>query len=218
MTTERELLSCYLRELLELVENPETDLSKLRPWLRYEICTLLSHIERQFSTIEPQHSAFAEDSNKNSILRLLTGKKGHLNQDRKHITDWLVGAKELTVVDPYFFSFSQQNKIFHSQEKYVAWLIDLIPMGLENLEVFHLPRCNKDILDRIKDNCKRKSVALQAWETTEIHDRVLIRNGEEAKVVGTSFNGLGNKFSFVLDLPAEDLEVFRCELHRIKVG
>ena len=35
MTSERELLVRHLRELLEVAENPESDISQLRPWLRY---------------------------------------------------------------------------------------------------------------------------------------------------------------------------------------
>lgn len=226
MTSERELLSRHLRELLEVVDNPETDLSQLRPWLRYwwwwgspsgdEVSARLSRIERQLSSIEARRCAFSEGENANRMAYLITGMAGRLNEERKHITTWLAGASRLTIVDPYFFSFSGPNKVFRTQAQYVEWLLEFIPKHTEQIEVFHLPGPNRRIYSAVATHCKKKNISLKTWETTEIHDRVLIRNDEEAKAVGTSFGGYGNKIAFVLDVPNEDLRMFRRELHRIK--
>lgn len=225
MTTERELLSRHLRELLEAVENSEIDLSQLRPWLRYwalnaplseEISARLNRIEERLSSVGYRHCALAEGKNANSYMHLITGVEGRHREERKSITSWLSGTGTLTIVDPYFFLFAKENKIFRTQEKYVEWLLDLFPKGLERLDVFHLPSPNRRIVASITQHCKMKRISLGKWETTEIHDRVLIKDGIEAKAIGTSFGGFGNKIAFVLDLPKEDLDVFRKELHRIK--
>jgi hypothetical protein len=224
MATERELLIRHLRELLEVVENPESDLSQLRPWLRYwwwaptgeEVSARLSRIERHLSSLETRRCAFSERENADRMMYLITGMANRRNEERRHITSWLAGTSRLTIVDPYFFSFSGPNKVFRTQAQYVEWLVDFIPKHTEQIEVFHLPAPNRRIYSAVAAHCKKKNIAMKTWETTEIHDRVLIKNDEEAKAIGTSFGGLGNKIAFVLDVPDEDLGVFRRELHRIK--
>lgn len=227
MTTERELLARHLRELLEVVENPESDISQLRPWLRYwwfgpptgeEISSRLSRIERRLSTLEPQRCALAEGESANRLAYLITGLDERRNEERRHITSWLAGTNKLTISDPYFFSFSGPNKVFRTQAQYVEWLIDFIPKKIEKLEVFHLPGPNRRIYSSIAEYCRKKGISLQNHETNEIHDRVLIKNDKDAKAIGTSFGGLGNKIAFVLDLPEEDLQAFRRELHRIRTA
>lgn len=225
MTTERELLVRHLRELLEVVENPESDLSQMRPWLHYwwwglptgeEVSARLGRIERQLSSLQERRCAFSERDNADRMMYLITGMANRRNEERRHITSWLAGVSRLTIVDPYFFSFSGPNKVFRTQTQYVEWLLELIPKQTEQIEVFHLPVPNRRIYSAVATHCKKKNIALKTWETTEIHDRVLIRNDEEAKAIGTSFGGIGNKIAFVLDLPNEDLGMFRRELHRIK--
>ncbi len=49
-----------------------------------------------------------------------------------------------------------------------------------------------------------------------MHDRVWIKDGNRAKVVGTSFNGLGKKLAFILNLPESDLRAFQTQLPRIR--
>jgi len=225
MNSERELLTRYLRELLEVVENPESDLSQIRPGIRYwwwehitgeEIASRLSRIERRLESLEPLRCAFAEGDRADRVMHLVTGLEGRHREERKHITSWLTGTSLLTVVDPYFFSFSGPNKVFRTQAQYVESIIELLPKTLELIEVFHLPGPNRVIMHSFQKHCRRKNISLRNWETAEVHDRVLIKNKAEAKALGTSFNGLGNKIAFVLDLPQEDLRLFRCELHRIK--
>jgi len=225
MTTERKLLAHHLRELLEVVENPESDISQLRPWLRYwwldpptgeEIFSRLSRIERRLSTLEPQRCALAEGESANRLAYLISGLDERRNEEQRHITSWLVGTKNLTISDPYFFSFSGPNKVFRTQAQYVEWLIAFIPNEIKKLEVFHLPGPNRRIYSSIDEYCRKMAISLENHETNEIHDRVLIKDGKDAKAIGTSFGGLGNKIAFVLDLPEEDLRAFRRELHRIK--
>ncbi|MDK9726146.1 MAG: hypothetical protein OEL88_14845 [Sterolibacteriaceae bacterium MAG5] len=227
MNSERELLARHLRELLELVENQESDLSQIRHWIRYwwwdhptgdEIASRLRRIERRLESLEPQRCALAEGDRADRVMHLVTGLEGRHREERKHITSWLSGASQLTVVDPYFFSFSGSNKVYRTQAQYVEAIIELLPKTLESIEVFHLPGPNRAIISAFEKHCRKKNISLRNWETTEVHDRVFIKSETEARVHGTSFGGLGNKIAFVLDLPLEDLGVFRRELHRIKSG
>jgi hypothetical protein len=224
MSTEREFLIHHLRELLKMAENPESDLSQLRPWLRCwwapstdeEVCTRLSRIEKQLSSLETRRCAFTAGDNSSHIMSLITGIATHRHGGQKYITSWLTGAEKLTVVDPYFFSFGGSNKVFRTSALYIEWLLEFIPKQTKTIDVFHRPIPNRLIHSAISVHCRKKGITLKAWETKEIHDRVLIKNDEEAKLIGTSFNSLGNKIAFILDMPDEDLNLFRRELRRIK--
>jgi hypothetical protein len=61
-----------------------------------------------------------------------------------------------------------------------------------------------------------KNINLSNYPTTEIHDRVWIKNSGQAKLVGTSFGGLSHKLAFIVDLPQDDVVLFMHELYRIQ--
>ncbi len=229
MQSERELLTKRLRELLAYVEDSESDVSYLRhilrPWhygydLHYQrqILERLSRVEERLGTGSNMRCAFAEGKNSSgpAVVHYTTGIVGREREERKHITNWLLGAQKLTIVDPYFFSFGGPNHIFRTQDQYLESLNDLLPKSLTALDVFHLPGPNRKIFSAFKSACHKRNIALKHWQTSEIHDRVVIRSETEAKALGTSFGGFSNKIAFVLDLPVEDLEVFKTQLHRIK--
>lgn len=227
MNNEREFLARRLRELLALVESNESDLSQIRHRIRYwwlglptgdELDSRLRRIERRLESLEPQRCALAEGNRADRMMHLVTGLEGRQREERKHIASWLSGTNHLTVVDPYFFSFGGPNKVHRTQAQYVEAIIELLPKTLTSIEVFHLPGPNRSIFSSFQKHCQKKRIALRNWETTEVHDRVFIKSETEARALGTSFGGLGNKIAFVLDLPQEDLEIFRRELHRIKSG
>jgi len=86
---------------------------------------------------------------------------------------------------------------------------------LKDLDVFYSngsPRCIRPF----EKHCREKGIFFQKYKTSRVHDRVLIKNDNCAKVIGTSFGALGDKVSFILDLPSEDLKLLRQELHKIK--
>ncbi|TOM09059.1 hypothetical protein CGH83_22850 [Vibrio parahaemolyticus] len=69
---------------------------------------------------------------------------------------------------------------------------------------------------KIHKTLRSRNIKLTYIETNEIHDRVFIRDQDEAVLVGTSLGGYGNKLAFVLDLPNEDLENFKAALEKIR--
>jgi len=227
MQHERELLAKHLRGLLALAENPDSDLSELRYlfgplhhdlYNQHRILDRLSRVEKLLERGSGVRCEFAEGSRSSgpAVMRYITGLVGREREERKHITAWLSGAQKMTIVDPYFFSFGGPNRIFRTQSQYIDSLTDLLPKSLTELDVFHLPGPNRQIYSAFEKACHKRNTTLKHWETTEVHDRVVIRSETEAKALGTSFGGLSNKIAFVLDLPPEDLLAFRNQLHRIK--
>lgn len=227
MNIERKIIALHLQELLELVKNEDSNISEIRYltrnkwWTRpdiEEILARLRHIERRLDTLQLGRCALVEGGRDESVMHLITGLEGCPREVHKQVTRWLSGARQLTFVDPYFFSFSGPNKIFRTQTQYIESITALLPRALESLEIFHLPGPNRAIFSAFQKHCHGKNISLKNWETTEVHDRVLIKSESEARAMGTSFGGLGNKIAFMLDLPPEDLKVFRGELHRIKTA
>lgn len=225
MKRERQLFARHLKEMLELVEDPESDLDELRYWFRSwpwehpteeAIAYRLERIEQSLGEIENRGCSLDRGGGSDTVMRFITGMQNRLQEERKYVTSWLSGCQKLTIVDPYFFSFGGPNKVFRTVANYMDWLeSELIPRSAKEIDVFHLPGPNGRVTSSFKNFCQRKAIRLRTYATNEIHDRVLIRDGEVARVLGTSFGGLGNKIAFMLDLPGHDLEDFKGALHRI---
>jgi hypothetical protein len=111
---------------------------------------------------------------------------------------------------------SYVKKYHVSPDAYADELISRLPRGLHKLDVFHNPGPMKVIRRRVQAFADEAGIQLRNYPTEELHDRVWIRDGAQAKVVGTSFGGLGRKMAFVLDLPPADLEEFQHQLRRIR--
>ncbi|MDK9694273.1 MAG: hypothetical protein OEL19_08525 [Sulfurimonas sp.] len=138
------------------------------------------------------------------------------HEEKKNIFSWLKGSKKLIICDPYFYSFDKPKKHFKTQANYIDFLKKLIPNGLKELDVFHFEGPNRAILKSFSDYCREKGITIRCYSTSAIHDRVIIKDNDRAKMLGTSFGGLGNKIAFFVDLPEEDIELFKQELHKIR--
>jgi hypothetical protein len=228
MDREIEMFRRHLREMLALLEDPECNTESLRELKRYwlwhndydhEIHHRLNRIERHLEEIGTRRCALSEERGGSGIMKLITGMEDRLSEERRYLTSWLKGSAEMTIVDPYFFSFGGPNKVFRTLANYTNWLeAELIPNSVKKLTIYHLPGPNGKIVSSFKEFCKRKNIQLANYPTNEIHDRVIIKNGNSGRALGTSFGGFGNKIAFMLDLPEEDLHDFKKELHRISMS
>ena len=163
---------------------------------------------------EPVRCAYTND--RGNVLEMLSGLPGRVDDDIKYIkkkshsNDWMI------VVDPYFLQWSGHNKVFESEQKYIDFIVNFIPLNLKKLEIFALPGPHKRVFKKFNDAVKSRGTHVNYWGTSEIHDRVIIRDNNTATLMGTSFGGYANKLSFVLDIPPKDLEQFMGELERIR--
>ncbi|TBT46506.1 hypothetical protein D5E75_24995 [Vibrio parahaemolyticus] len=225
MRRSREILIAHLNEMIEALkqeQSPDTIFELLneiyasRDGYRHELNMRLSGIERKLEQIANKDCKLNKQEDPSSTIHLITGLDGGLNSERKDLFSWLRGAESLVIVDPYFFSFSKENKVFRTLGNYSSWIEnELLPRSTKQVTVYHLPGPNGKIVSSFKEHCMRNGIRLSTHATIEIHDRVIIKNGESAKAIGTSFGGLGNKLAFILDLPMYDLTMFKKELHRI---
>lgn len=228
----REHLINELREKLEILENDEiadkivfetiyNSRFESNSETNYLILRELRTIKHKIDDIEQARTcpfyllSENQQMQQNLIMRLLIGSYSNFKTEIKELSEWLVGAEKMIIADPYFFSFNQ-SKNHRTVSKYTEALTSVLPNKLKEIEIFHLPGPNNKILKGFKSYCRKKDILLKNTSTNEIHDRVWIKDKFDAKVVGTSFGGIGNKIAFILDLPDIDRNDFMKELHKIR--
>lgn len=243
MNSLRNLMILQLREWLRVLDNDNIsdeeafhyapDLFEIHRRYNYEMTEMLGEAHEVFHLIPemfdllrgmqarldqiqasgPQYICRLQ-KNDDEISYLITGLANY-KEAIKDFGSWLIGASSLIIADPYFFSF-KETKVYRTEAAYTDAIIKILPSSLEEVEVFHLPGPNKRIMEKFKKHCWKKEIRFKNFSTREIHDRVWIKNRSEGKAIGTSFNGIGNKVAFILDLPSEDRGQFMQELYRIR--
>ncbi len=143
---------------------------------------------------------------RDSVIQLITGVGSEeRNKAISHLSDKLIGTKTLTICDPYFIKGTKVMPPGNLANEFV----NLLPSTLKILELYVKPRIReKAFAESLNAALKEKKIKLIVRKTDDVHDRVWIKDYETAFVVGTSFNGLGNKCAFILDLPSEDRKQF----------
>jgi hypothetical protein len=144
------------------------------------------------------------------VMRMMTnvGVLGRA-QAIHHLRVGFGGAKQLTICDPYFLL--SNSKI--SKQEYLAGIDTVIPSTVKNIELYVKPRKrDAEVASGFTSLCQQRGIKLVCRKTDEIHDRVWITDSTRAFVVGASFNGLGNKCAFILELPEEDRRNFISEV------
>lgn len=183
----------------------------------------LSEVESQIKALrdeiqersrKPVRCLYSEDQSHN--IQLLTGISGSSDHDKKYIKKKSYSNNWMIITDPYFLQWDGPNKAFKTEKAYTEFIIDFIPRELKKLELFILPGPNKRIFKKFNDRISSRGTSVSYWQTTEIHDRTIIRDNYTATLMGTSFGGYSNKLSFVLDIPDKDLKKFMSELVRIR--
>ncbi|NHF67284.1 PhoU domain-containing protein [Xanthomonas hortorum] len=181
----------------------------------------LARIEEKLEEMSSHHGCCALSGGSNEregILQLLTGVPGNIDSDQKHVRKKTKNSAHLVICDPYFFQFNKPAKGFKNKNDYVDYLIDLLSSPeLRSVEIFHLPGPEGIIFKNFKRRIAERGVDASYYETELIHDRVIIDSHGNGTLLGTSFAGVGNKFSFVLTLPRTDVDQFLKELGQIKL-
>ena len=117
--------------MLELLEDPKFSSASLREfqnlwcWVDHyyhDISQRLARFEKRLEDGNIRRCTLSEECNGVGMIRLITGMQDRLFEERKHLTSWLKGCQDITIVDSYFFSFSGPNKVFLTLGHYTKWL------------------------------------------------------------------------------------------------
>ena len=131
----------------------------------------------------------------------------------RFLSQVLAEAQQVTICDPYFLRPYKDRSV----SEYQAAVESVLPKGMKSLELFVKPRQRtKEIAEALETYCTHSNIRLTVYETERIHDRVWIKDHCEAYAVGTSFNGIGSRCAFILQLPPEDLNTFQFELRKVQ--
>lgn len=167
-------------------------------------------LDRLLERREPGRCRLADTSDE-TLVEFITGI-GATARARAlhHLSGCLQGARHLTICDPYLLLSPRRGP---SARDYVASIESVLPPTLAEIEIFREEkRRQPEVASEMNDMFKRRDIRVRSYVTNDIHDRVWIANHDRAYVVGTSFNGLGNKCAFILPLPKEDLRSFLDEI------
>ncbi len=230
MQSNREELIVELERFLAALREDRLHPEEVRYWLYHSMGGLgvhrhLMELADQIRILRDEVSrrsdkpvlcAYTED--RGQVIHMLTGVSGEVERDHKYLKKKSYSNEWLIITDPYFLQWEGPNKAFASEKQYTEYIVDYIPRDLKKLELFILPGPNKRIFKKFNDRIRGRGTQVSYWETTEIHDRTIIRDNMTGTMMGTSFGGLGNKLAFVLDIPRDDLKRFMQQLNRIRRG
>jgi len=213
----KELLIEHLKELISIVESSDDHRDALRRIRREgfyysfwgeEFEYRLRHLDQKIDTLleRPAPSCRMTSEEGDDILQLMTGVG---NAARTEAIDYMQsgfsGAKQLVICDPYFLLSNSKS----SKADYLVGIDSVIPKTVKSIELYVKPRKrDAEVAAGFTKLCQDRGIKLTCRKTDELHDRVWIVDSTRAFVVGASFNGLGNKCAFILELPEEDRRNF----------
>jgi hypothetical protein len=119
--------------------------------------------------------------------------------------------KELIIVDPYFYPSR------HSAS-YSQFIVDTLKKYLPNIDEIKVvtgTRCNNTIKNQIKNDLEtvKPGLIISNTQSDDYHDRYWISNNrEKGVIIGTSMNGLGNKYALIDRLNITDVRHIISEL------
>lgn len=173
--------------------------------------TLLSLSERLKKELEGH---VEDDGQKEKILLhlIVSGTVDSARDGMSDLRRWLNGAKKVIICDPYFLHF-QPSDLYRNIEDYAAGLESIFPTSVTNIDVFsnsYTARVRSCVMKKLK--MRRK---IRHFSSHAVHDRFVIKDGKEGRLIGTSFGGFGRKFFAMIDLPRDDVRDIISELREL---
>ena len=218
-----------LRHLLSLVEEAEKNVEPRRRFRHREHPLWECEVEERLFRIQGRLDELikrASTSCRLSDAEFAFGEYKFMvaaNQEGRakgvcYLSEWIGSTESLTIADPYLIKHGGPISV----DEYTKTLGSLLPFSITRLELFVGPRTprywNQDVANSLNTLCAKRKIDLIVFHQELVHDRVWIKEGTDALVVGTSFNGLGNKCAFLLTLDESDRASFCEELARIRAN
>jgi hypothetical protein len=221
----KELLIQHLHALIVMVEQSDGDQDAMRrirrerfyfPFWDGDLEYRLEKLDQKIDALleRPTASCRMASEEGNNVMRLMTNVGPNARADAiSHLRGGFAGARQLVICDPYFLL--SNSKI--SKADYIAGIYDVIPETVSNIELYVKPKKrDSEVAAGFTKLCKDRGIKLICRKTDELHDRVWIVDSTRAFAVGASFNGLGNKCAFILELPEDDRREFIKEVGFLK--
>ena len=146
----------------------------------------------------------AIDARKNSekVTSLREIKPSIRKNGIENLKKFLRNSSEAIIIDPFFYKGAAEQSV----ESYIDELKDVFSnfTSISRIHIiYNQSHCNGNIRKTFIDNSNCKITDIHS---SEIHDRIWIKERKQGKLVGSSFNGLGrSKICFIVNLPKQDL-------------
>lgn len=213
----KELLIEHLKELIAIVECSDDSSDALgrthrevlfHRFREEEFDNRLRRLDDKVDVLLKRPAPTCRMSNEESKnkMQLMTGVGAAARAEAiEYMRNGFAGAKQLVICDPYFLLPIRKK----SQTDYLDGLEAVIPKSVQAIELYvkHRKR-DAEVAAGFTKLCQDRGIKLTCRKTDEIHDRVWIVDSTRAFVIGASFNGLGNKYAFILELPEDDRRNF----------
>jgi hypothetical protein len=213
----KELLIEHLKELIAIVEQSDDGHDALRrirmegpfyPFWDEEFEYRLRRLDQKVDALleRPAPSCRMASEEGNNVMQFMTGVGTAARTEAiDYMRSGFSGAKQLVICDPYFLLSNSRT----SKADYLAGVDVVVPKTVKAIELYVKPRKrDAEVAAGFTKLCQDRGIKLTCRKTEELHDRVWIVDSTRAFVVGASFNGLGNKCAFILELPEEDRRNF----------
>lgn len=140
-----------------------------------------------------------------TIQLIVAANLGDARDGLHTLRQWLKRSEEVILCDPYLLQFTP-SAMFPDVEAYAQSIADLFPKSAKKVDLYtnsYSQKVRPALLQRLKEGRN-----VRHFSSDQLHDRFLLKNGSEGKVLGTSLDGFGRKFFAVVDLdPADVSEV-----------
>jgi hypothetical protein len=143
------------------------------------------------------------------VMQLIVAGEDEALDAARDLKRWLRDAQVVAICDPYIMHFSlgpkrKSSTLFKSTDDYVQFISNLLPATARHVKLY-----GNGYTGKIKTAIRRKLKAgrtLDFFYTNDIHDRYIIKNNAEGRMLGTSFGGFVSKIFTILPLPREDTQ------------
>lgn len=172
--------------------------------------TLVHLCERLRAT--PGNRAAVSDGERPWMELIVRGNPTDASDGMNQLRSWLKGAEKVMVCDPYLLQF-KATEMYPSVESYARAFVGLFPPSAKRIDLYtnsYNSRVRPAVLRPLKEGRN-----VRHFSSDSLHDRFIIKNRLEGKILGTSFGGFGCKFFAMLDLPADDVSAVRSELRAL---
>ena len=176
-----------------------------------EFEAMLEHVCAELEE-EDERSAFKPGESLVAMELIVAADIESARDGFSHLRRWLSDATEVTICDPYLFQF-RPSPMFPDLEAYVSALTRIVPQSVQRLDLYtngYAAAVRTPLLRALKEG---RSV--RHFSSDALHDRFVIKDQCEAKVIGTSFGGFGNKFFALIDLSSSDTADVRTHLRNL---
>ena len=137
-----------------------------------------------------------------TIQLIVAANLGDARDGLHTLRHWLKGSEEVILCDPYLLQFSP-SAMFPDVDAYAEAIADLFPKSAKKVDLYtnsYSKKVRPAVLQGLKEGRN-----VRHFSSDQLHDRFLLKNLSEGKVLGTSLGGFGRKFFAVVDLEPTDV-------------